>query len=421
MTSPSSQLPLFVINTTHKTVLIFVRSEVRSAATEPHFNAYITYETMVLAESNTGLSAVEIAALVAVISALCLLLKTLWSRSSVQSRRNSVTTNERPLGALEMFFEEAHQNGGPFICCTVVRLQSSVSLSQDVVRQTLVILAKKHPLLRAKIISRDNAGKCFVVNNEPEPFIPLKILSTVSSNQYLQTMEEEMHKDFGNNLLWRVIWLKENHDLDRNLYENSIVFVTHHALTDGISAITLAGQFSTNLNKVATGSALNIDNIPSYPLTQDVFTLIADDIAWPWWQKALLFPQALALLFKAFQLFVKMKPMKNIFLESFPEGSSNGFGSSRIVYEEMTEEETKRLIVACKTNNCTVQGAVAAAWHLATRKLLLLSEAKVQNPTPVFQWYCPVSVRKFCKPIVPDGYLGCYISSVIDRFQVVLF
>lgn len=324
------------------------------------------------------------------------------------------TKNVRPLGALEVFFEEAHKGGGPFICCTVVRLESSTSLAIDLVRKTLVNLAKIHPFLRAKIESiGPNQTKCFVVSDET--VVPLQLLSTTSSSEVFPIMEQEMHKDFGNNnLLWRVFCFKESYNVKRDIYENAIVFATHHAITDGISAITLAGQFAAKLNKLAHGQS--IDSIESYDLPDEVLTLLDDEIAWAWWQKALLLPQAMALLFSAFQLFVKIRPMKNIFVDTFPEKKASKDSGSSIVYEEMSEHETKTLIAACKANNCTVQGAVSAAWHLATRKMIL--ESKIQKSDPVFQWYCPVSVRKFCKPLIPSHYLGCYVSSVIDSCKI---
>nr|UPI41560.1 AT1 [Erythropodium caribaeorum] len=343
--------------------------------------------------------------------------------SSIKLNLRTVSENERDLGALEIFFEETHKNGGPFICCTLIRLQSAISLSYDVVYKTLMVLAKKHPLLRARILERESGEKyrkCFVVNNTNEPVIPLQKHKQFDADEYLEALEQELHTGFEDRgLVWRVVYLKEKQNVSENSFENSLIFVTHHGITDGISAISLAEQFCRGINITAKANQEIFDDTESYAMTADLLELIKDEIAWSWWQRLLLIPQTMALFFKVFQVCVRIKPVKNIFLDSFPTVAKEDYGrrgKTRIVYKEMDEIETRKLMKACKANNCTVQGAVAVAWHLATRRLMATTDSQLQDPC--FQWYCPVSVRKYCKPVVPPDYVGCFVSSVIDQIKM---
>jgi hypothetical protein len=75
----------------------------------------------------------------------------------------------------------------------------------------------------------------------------------------------------------------------------------------------------------------------------------------------------------------------------------------RLGVKVFTENETKDIIQACKANDCTVTGAIAAATHLAFGKLI--------GPDKSTELGLPfaINAQRFCVPKPHKDYLGYFV------------
>ena len=87
--------------------------------------------------------------------------------------------------------------------CLTVCLTSKNSLSHHHVRDALVLLAKRQPMLRATITTTENGDKYFKIKEMKEVITMLDITaSDVKSSHWKDVWFEYTAKVLGNGLLW---------------------------------------------------------------------------------------------------------------------------------------------------------------------------------------------------------------------------
>ena len=146
----------------------------------------------------------------------------------------------RPVLPLEKGLLTEEKRCGSMIT-VLLHLKSKVRL----VRKALILLAKRHPLLRMKIVKKSHG------NREPlkEYFIELQDLGEINfrvlNDSNADDLEPVFEREFEIPLdlkvgpLWRAILLDESYVVGEEAFKNAIVFTFHHVITDGRSILAM--------------------------------------------------------------------------------------------------------------------------------------------------------------------------------------
>ncbi|XP_028408603.1 uncharacterized protein LOC114531116 [Dendronephthya gigantea] len=300
--------------------------------------------------------------------------KYLFGKATSEEPLTSNTLRRR-LGLQEDIFHTfSVQRGGSGNVCLAVSLTSKQSLSQQHVRDALVLLAKRQPMLRAVISTFGDGYKYFEINKINEVIRMLDIASsTVKASDWKDVWFEYTSKQLSNanGLLWRVVILEEEFRPDTDEYANTLLFSFIHSCIDGVSCVKFCEQFLKNINDISSG-IMDVDqeicSLNLLPYYQDIITgertthsILTFILTYCGLRSILRF------LMRR-MISRQMETAKcNPYYAQFPPSLdvSSFVGPNRLETKVFTEKETKNILLACKTNNCTVTGALTAAAHLA--------------------------------------------------------
>ena len=100
---------------------------------------------------------------------------------------------------------------GPFNICLTISITSRNRLLRQHVRDALILLAKRQPMLRAVISTATNGDKYFEIKDIDEVITMLDIcISDVKASNWQDVWYEYTAKTGKNGLLWRVVIYKRN-------------------------------------------------------------------------------------------------------------------------------------------------------------------------------------------------------------------
>nr|UPI41564.1 AT2 [Erythropodium caribaeorum] len=362
------------------------------------------------------------AALVAVLYLVAKIAPTRDS-SSPEYKPSDGTPKEKTLKRLmeptEDCLEELHQLGAGNVA-TVLRLCSKISLSTDHVNEALEHLLRKHPLLRVAIAREacDSSSKRFF----QEVCVDVtKVLTRneKSANHWKQVFEESCGVVFDTTTgpLWSATWLQECFDYNSNTYNNTFIFICHHAIVDGTSALNIAKHFTDSLNFIAEGN--DEFDYNSYPLTPGLHTLLARDLDWKTWQKCLMIPSILKLCLRLFLPLQARFSSQDLFLSNFPPVSlkfPEVESRTRVILMRFSEEEVGQLVNCARQNNSTVSGALSVACHIALVKMV--QDGDQLGKEIDIAWKCAVNCRRTIESGLNENYLGCFVSAFYHKLKV---
>ena len=303
--------------------------------------------------------------------------------------------------------------GGTGNICLTVILTSKQSLSYEHVRDALVLLAKRQPMLRATITTLENGDKYFEIKEINEAIAMLDITaSDVKSSDWKDVWFEYTTKQRGNGLLWRVVILQEEFRVDTKDYVTTLMFSFNHSSTDGVSCVKFCKQFHRHLNQLANGATADqeIHSLRMLPYYHDIVT-----------QKRTLYSVLNFMLTYCglrpiLRFFVKrmisheLKTIKcNPYYNQFPPSLdvSSFAGPMRLNAKVFTENETKNILQACKANHCTVTGALTAAANLAFCDLI--QDGMKENIDTKLKWEFVINAQRCCDPKPHEDYLGLFV------------
>ncbi|XP_028408388.1 uncharacterized protein LOC114530930 [Dendronephthya gigantea] len=289
-------------------------------------------------------------------------------------------TLRRRLGLQEDILDTCSvERGGSGNICLAVSLTSKQSLSQQHVRDALVLMAKRQPMLRAVISTFGDGYKYFEINEINEVINMLDIASsTVKASDWKDIWFEYTSKQLSNTngLLWRVVILQEEFRPHTDQYANTLLFSFNHSCTDGVSCVKFCEQFLRKLNDISSGTIdvdQKISSLNLLPYFQDlvtrertpysILTLILTYCG--------LRPILRFLMHR--MIFRQVQAARcNPYSAQFPPrlDVSSFVGTNGMETKVFTEKETKNILLACKVNNCTVTGALTAAAHLTFCELV---------------------------------------------------
>ena len=350
-------------------------------------------------------------------------IKYMFGKAKDEDRLKASTVGRR-LGHREAMFDilSTERNGTGNICLTV-SLTSKQSLSHQHVHDALVLLAKRQPMLRAIITTMEDEDRYFEIKEISEVITMLNIsISDVKASDWKDVWFEYTSKRRGKrDLLWRVVILQEEFMPDTKDYANTLMFNFNHSSIDGVSCVKFCKQFLRYVNELANGSTSvdqKIAGLNVLPYCHEIVT-----------QK-----QTLCLILNFVLTCFGLRPILGFCIQrmisripqtlkcnpyyiQFPPapGKSSFVGPNRLSTKVFTETETKNIVQACKSNNCTVTGAVMATAHLAFCELIQ-DGMKGSNNTNLKCSFA-IDAQRLCDPKPDEDYLGLFLYVVEELYM----
>ena len=327
--------------------------------------------------------------------------------------QNSAGSNRRRLGHLEELLDMfSMEKSGTTNVCVSISITSKQSLVHQHVYDALVLLSKRQPMLRAVIETMANGYRYFEIKEINEVIAMLDITtSDVKASDWQSVWFEYTAKPRGNGLLWRVVILQEEFMQDTKDYANTLMFNFNHACIDGVSSVKFCEQFLNYMNELANGTSSVDEEISSLDLLPYCHEIVTRGRIWHSLFNFLLAycglrPIMKFCMEKMMNRELQKKP-DNPYHTQFPRNSEVSTAvPCRLGVKVFTEKETKGIVQACKRNNCSVTGAIAAAAHLAFCKLIGPGQ-----PNSKMELGLPFSInaQRFCDPKPPKEYLGYFV------------
>ena len=323
----------------------------------------------------------------------------------------SADCNRRRLGHSEELLDMISvEKSGTTNVCVSISITSKQSLVQQHVHDALVLLSKRQPMLRAVIATMANGDRYFEIKEINEVITMLDITtSEAKASDWKSVWFEYTAKPRGNGLLWRVVILQEEIMQDTKDYANTLMFNFSHACIDGVSSVKFCEQFLNYMNELANGTSSADEEISSLDLLPYYHEIVTRGRIWHSLFNFILAycglkPVMKFCMEKMLNRRLIQKRPNNPYHAQFPRNSE----VSTVVpcqqsVKVFTENETNDIIQACKANDCTVTGAIAAATHLAFCKLI--------GPDKSMELGLPfaINAQRFCVPKPHKDYLGYFV------------
>ena len=327
----------------------------------------------------------------------------------------------RPVGPLEKgLIINEEKRRGPMII-TMMRLKSRVPLDPEMVRKALILLAKRYPLLRMKIVKKSHNGepmKEYFMEVEDPSKIKFEVLKDFSADGLEAVIERESHipLDFNLGILWRAILLKEIYVAEKDAYKNAIVFTFHHVITDGRSIKVMLEELLCYLTMLYEGQEVLVESMPFRPSTAYLMRHCCTPSVL---DKAVFTVSSILSRFRAF-LFNSPK-VENLYLANYPPVFTRNPAApnkTSVVYREFPPDETLSFVKKCKMEKCSVHGAITAATHIAMAKILQNGNEKAPDGPMLLKSSCNVDLRKECRPEIESNEFVLCVSSFRTEIKV---
>ena len=305
------------------------------------------------------------------------------------------------------------EKGGALNVCLTISLTSKQSLSHQHVRDALVWLVKRQPMLRATITT-ENGDRYFEIKEINEVISVLDITSSgVKNSDWKDVWFEYTRKQFGNGLLWRVVILQEELVSVTQDYANTLMFSFNHCSIDGVSCVRFCKQFLKNMNELTNGATVD-QEIPSLNMLPYFHDIVTRTRPWHLLFNFMLTYCGLGPIFRFFanrSILRQFQTIKcNPYFAQFPprlDVSSFAEPASHLSAKVFTENETKNILQACKANNCTVTGALAAAANLAYCELI--QDGLKADEDAKIKWDFAIDAKRRFEPKPHEEYLELFV------------
>jgi NRPS condensation-like uncharacterized protein len=297
--------------------------------------------------------------------------------------------NNRKLVALEQAMEILNRSAGSYNVVTASRIKGP--LSDELVRQALDLVQRRHPRLNSRIVGTlDNLR----FETQGTRKIPLRVVNKFHNEQWQDVVVEEMNEKIDSSkVLVRAVLVHIKSE-DNTSY---LLTTIHHAITDALSGIRLHSELLTYCQSLASGD--RITHVSSLPVLPSVEELLPESMkGFRGTIKSVLFLLRLTLQ----HLWHQPKTLgieKDVSLELRRCG---------LVHRQLDEELTQQFVELCRQEKTTVQGALSAAmlWA-AARNITAGNKTKVCLSCESY-----VDLRRRLKPIISDENMSVLASSV---------
>lgn len=264
----------------------------------------------------------------------------------------------------------------PFNTVIPFRLKGRFVLKD--IQHALSQLQEKHPWLKA-VITHDEKNVPWFEVSEPAK-IPIRILVRKDENDWLEESKNEWYKMFNykEQPLMRLVWIKGEETSD-------MMFVFHHCLCDGGSAMVLLDEFLKLLDN--PGYHIGVEN----PIS-GIHDVVPDKILNSRRQqfKAKMIGRLAATAIKCIPVNKKTTDRQSDYLLNW----------------RFDKETSKELIEYCKSQKVTVNTFLCAT--------LLKAFQKIRKEKAFNKVSCPVDIRRFAPQIKADHIFAFGLMIVVS-------
>ena len=302
-------------------------------------------------------------------------------------------------------------------------ITSTKPITISVVNQTLRNLINKHNLLTMCIRkSKDTVPHFFKMDSDALDNIEAVICYDEQWESAVEKTRDPEVFDAEKGPLWKCIFLPNasiSHSKHIQNYSCVIIFLLDHAITDGLGTVQLLKDFITILDQTLLGKALNIEfSQPIQPL--DYF--LEKSYPLSFMQRTLVLLGQILCSFKfvvKFIIWVENTWFPNYFIQQFGlerKKNPKSRKTTQVHLQILNKQETRNVIVSCKKNGCSVQGALQAASTIAM--LQIFNENRKKSPKRI-KTIVPIDMRRrltnfpldsqclsFSKHVKPDVRYG---------------
>ena len=297
--------------------------------------------------------------------------------------------NTRQLGFWETMCEIAHDGfNGTGMVLQVTRVRGP--LREELVRTSLVVLARRHPLLRARLRHHPSASSLEVDEHPGPP--PLRTLARTDETQWMRIAEDELCRKFvaEDGALYRVVLV-----LDAQGRSSELVMVFHHVISDGISVMRFASDLLSLCAAAASGTETSAG--PPLPMLPAVEDLLPGSRSWAGFLARQVLDVALG-----------PKPAPIGYADHAPIEARR----TRSIYRVVSETQLSRLAQRCQEERTTIGGSLNAALMVAAAEVFGIPSPSKANVSSA------VSLRKSCAPEIGTEHFGCYVTVLLTKHTI---
>ncbi|XP_028417738.1 uncharacterized protein LOC114542263 [Dendronephthya gigantea] len=274
----------------------------------------------------------------------------------------------------------------------VVSFKSLITLSRNYIKNSLLLLAKKYPVLQARSKSYYNAHiSCikreFIVNHE-ETFDPE--LRFVNTSNWKLVLEEELmvnNERSDVELFWNAIVLREQYEPRDKMYINTLLFLFDPVIIDRISIVKFTQEFITTLCQL-----VNCDIHINTTRTSHLPVPTEDYLRQPFLLRIFSLLKEIIMGYACSRVSSQRKDSQ-CKLRSKP----------LIVMRSLSEEDTARLLGYCSKFNCSLTALFIAAWSSVMSGRVSSSKALCHKK--------PISIVVDYRPLMETDLSQAYIIS----------
>ncbi|MEL6879885.1 MAG: condensation domain-containing protein [Cyanobacteria bacterium J06607_10] len=295
----------------------------------------------------------------------------------------------RRLSPVEEGFEAFNQIASSLNVVTISRIKGF--MSQEALEQALRIAEQRHPQLQCCI--RGVPGM-FRFSKRAKKYLPFQVIKADDDDIWQQVALNELNQSLNSSqYLWRIVLICH---AEHNVCH--LITTTHHAISDGISTISLHSEILDHCGKIQSGNVLpsHTSTLPFLPSPESMFPQRHQGYR----GKVLGLLWVVRTAFK--QLYLRPKTLSFEALVPVKERTCN------VIYKHIDSELSRALLERCRIEKTTVQGALCAAMLLAVANNL--KKTGMKNPSLGCRSF--VDLRRRLSPIVGNEHLGSLASGV---------
>ncbi len=300
----------------------------------------------------------------------------------------------RLLVPTEQSVEISNHHQGTFNIVTISRIKGV--LNQDILRQALDITQAVNPRLNSRIVGSSDSLN-FI--NEGTEKIPLRVIKHTKDENWQDVLIEELNNSIDSNkCLLRCVLI---HHQDEIL-KKYLITTVHHAVSDGLSCISLQAEIFKYCQIIESGNPLDFDSKNVLPPL--------DELLPQWMNQNQGITKAKLFLLK---LKLQMLLHKPEILES-EETVPIELRSCGMTQQCLEKELTRKLVTLSHQENTTVHGALCAATLITVANKIRMGKSRSIN----LSCRSYIDLRRRIEPAIDHNNMG-FLASFLTSFHTI--
>jgi NRPS condensation-like uncharacterized protein len=302
--------------------------------------------------------------------------------------------NNRALSVTEQGMELLNRQNGSLNIVTITRIKGEIR--KEILRQALDAIQSIHPLLNSRIVGTLDHLE---FTNQGTGKIPLCVVSQGINDNWQDVVTEELNKTIDSSqVLLRCVLIYKQSEINTSY----LITTVHHAISDGLSCISLQSEILKCYQIIASGDSIDIDCGSAIPPLEELLP------KWMKGKKGIDKGKWFLLKMKLQMLLHKPETLESE--ETVPIESRSCGMSHRFLEKELTQ----KLIELCRQEKTTVQGALCAAMLLTVANKI--SREKPRSIKVSCRSY--VDLRRRLEPPIKQKNMGFSASFLTSFHQI---